>query len=262
MPPAGAGPPGKAGAEPPASLIPALFHGGAMAGPTPCRQCGRSFEPYGGHYRVYCKDCTAKADSAIVMEPRAKCKECGKALATTSRSVRYCSDECRTESVRRGSRDYQRRAMADPERRAIILARVRASAAASAARKRGGRPPQRRQRPPVRTDTSAEPSTCRLCGRTFATYGRANHAYCKRCTAKADRAIAKRPHTDCKECGKALAATSHSVRYCSDACRADGARRIRRESTQRRMADPEKRAINAAYMRAWHAARAGRKSGR
>ena len=227
-----------------------------MAGPVSCRQCGTSFEPYGGHYRVYCKVCTAKADSAIATSLHIKCKECGKKFAAASRSVRYCSDECRTRSVRRCGRDYQRRARADPEKRAIILARVRASAAARAARKRGGRPPQ--PQPPMRADPNAEPTVCRLCGRTFAQYGNTNrHVYCKRCTSKADRAVAKRPHASCKECGKALATANRCVRYCSDECRADGVRRVRRESSRRRMADPERRAINAAHVRAWHAAHAG-----
>lgn len=59
---------------------------------------------------------------------------------------------------------------------------------------------------------AAEAAACGLCGRGFAVYGRGRHAYCKRCTAKADREIARTLRTGCRACGKALATTSRIVR--------------------------------------------------
>ena len=191
------------------------------------------------------------------------CKVCGKAFATKLRSAKYCSDACRAEATRRYNRECMRRYLADPEKRAIILARTRAAAAARRARERGGHPPKAR-RSAGRAAPAAAPKsdTCRLCGRSFAQYGGASHAYCKRCTAKADRAIAKALRVDCKTCGKAFSTTNRSVRYCSDACRAEGQRRGKRELNRKRMADPERRAIARAHMRAWSAARRGGKAGR
>ena len=233
---------------------------GAMAGPTACRTCGRGLERHGGRSRVFCKECAAKADREIARKPRVKCKECGKKFAAASRIVRYCSRGCRAEFARRYNREYQRKLLADPEKRAIILARTRASAAARRARKRGGRPPQRQ--PPMRVDPNAEPSVCRLCGRGFAQYGRTNrHVYCRQCTARADREIAKKLRVKCKECGKAFTTTKRSVRYCSDECSAEGVRRSRRRSNARRLADPERHAARAAYMRARSAARGGSEPG-
>ena len=226
-----------------------------MAGSAACRQCGRSFEPYGGHYRVYCKECTAKADKAIAKETAVQCKECGKEFAAPSRSFHFCSDACRAEGARRYHREYRRKYMADPAKRATAMAYIRASAAARRARKRGGRPPQKQALP--RVDPNAEPTVCRLCGRTFAQYGRGVHAYCKRCTAKADREIARTVHAKCRECGKRFTAATRNARYCSDKCRADGAQRGRRESIRRVEADPEKRSRLAAQSRSYRAARRG-----
>ncbi len=232
-----------------------------MARPAACRLCGRGFERRERHgRRVYCEQCTARADKAIAGKLHVKCKECGKALATTSHRVRYCSKACSAEYARHYNREYQRKALADPAKRAIILARVRASAAARAARKRGGRPLQRQA--PMRVDPDAEPSTCRLCGRSFAQYGNTNrHAYCRQCTARANKAITEKLHVKCKECGKEFTTTNRSARYCSDECRTDGTRRSRRECRLRRMADPEKRATAAAYARAQSAARKVEKQG-
>ena len=234
-----------------------------MSNSAACKVCGRSFEQprERGGRRFFCERCRAKADAEIARELRVKCKECGKAFTTTSRHAKYCSRECSAEPRRRYAREYQRRAMADPEKRAIIMARVRASAAASAARKRGGGPPQKPPAP--RADPNAEPSVCRLCGRAFEQYGYAHcHVYCKECTARADKAIARKMRVKCGECGKAFTTTSRAVRYCSDECSADAKRRSTRESGRRRMADPKRRAANAAYMRAWYAARGGGRSGR
>ena len=100
---------------------------------------------------------------------------------------------------------------------------------------------------------------CRACGRDFENFYRAaSHAYCKRCTARADREIARPMRMDCRECGKAFSPKTHAVRYCSDACRASAARRIDAESRRRHMADPEKRARRLAGARASAAAYAAR----
>ncbi len=62
---------------------------------------------------------------------------------------------------------------------------------------------------------------------------------------------------DCRECGKEFSTTNRIVRYCSDACRAAGKARGKRESNRERMADPEKRDLAAARIRAGKAARGG-----
>ena len=227
-----------------------------MAGPRSCRQCGTIFEPYGGHYHVYCKECAARADKAIAQTPAAVCRECGNKFSAPTRSFHFCSDACRADGLRRYNREYRRRYLTDPEKRAMAMARNRAAGAARRARKRGGGPPQRQALP--RVDPNAEPSTCRLCGRTFAQYGRGIHAYCKRCTAKADREIARTVHAKCRECGKRFAASSRNTRYCSDECRAEGGRRYGREFRHRAEADPERGAIGAARRRAWGAAHRSR----
>ena len=245
--------------RPPASLIAGNPRRAAMSDRAACRVCGRDFAPYGRRRRVYCKKCAAKADKAIVLDPVVKCRECGRKFSAPSRSFRHCSDACRAEGARRYNREYMRRYLTDPQKRATALARNRASAAARAARKRGGRPPQKQALP--RADPNAEPSVCGLCGRTFVQYGRGVHAHCKRCTARADREVDKPPHTKCKECGKALTTTSRRVRYCSKACSAEGLRRSRRESRRRIKADPEKGALAAAHRRARNAARGGKEAG-
>ena len=228
-----------------------------MPGRTACRLCGRRFAQYGrARHRAYCKRCTARADREIARALRVKCKECGKKFAAPNRTVRYCSDECRAEGLRRYNREYQRMSLADPEKRAAAAARTRASEAARAARERGGRPPPPQRQAPPRASPNAEPSTCLLCGRRFAQYGRSSrHGYCRRCTAKADREIARTLNVNCNACGKKFSTNSRAVRYCSDECRAEGLRRSRRGSRRRAEADPEKRALAAARRRARNAAR-------
>ena len=226
-----------------------------MDGRTACRICGSSFEQHGGRRRVFCRECTARADRAIAARPAAQCRECGGRFSAPSRSFRYCSDACRTEAGRRYNREYQRRYLTDPGKRAMALARTRASASARRARQAGGMRPPRQPRPPQRANPKAEPSVCRLCGRSFAPYAHTHHAYCRRCTAKADREVAKTLRADCRECGKAFSATNRNVHYCSKECRAGGTRRSHRESRRRIKADPEKRALAAAQSRARNARR-------
>lgn len=64
-----------------------------------------------------------------------------------------------------------------------------------------------------------EPITCRLCSRSFAPYSGTRPVYCKRCAAKADRAIVKVLRVKCRECGKAFSTRNRAVRYCSPPCR-------------------------------------------
>ena len=99
-----------------------------------------------------------------------------------------------------------------------------------------------------------EAITCRACGRDFKRfYRRGRHSYCKRCTARADKEIARMPRVDCKECGKTFSTKTRAIRYCSDACRA--AHRIDAETRRRHNADPEKRVLRLARARAYNADR-------
>ena len=108
------------------------------AEPYPCALCGRDFAPYGGGRRpVHCKRCAAKADKEIGREITLNCKECGTRFSTPNRTVRYCSRACSAAGERRNTRGRGRRRMADPEARAVDLARRRAYAAASRAKEKG-----------------------------------------------------------------------------------------------------------------------------
>ena len=236
-----------------------------MAGTAACRLCGRSFEQHGKGRRAYCERCTAKADRAVARENNTECKECGKRFSRTSRFRAYCSDKCRTEGGRRRIREYMRGYMADPEKRAMCLARIRMSAAKRKARE-GGRPAAggRRKggtaagRPPSRP-VNAKRGTCGVCGRSFAPYGSAKRAHCQQCAARFDREISRVLRAKCKECGKEFSTKSRNVRYCSDKCRASGSYRGIRESVRSRAADPELRAIRAARGRASNVAYRARK---
>ena len=106
-----------------------------------------------------------------------------------------------------------------------------------------------------------ETVTCRLCGRGFAPCGCGccRHAYCKRCTAKADRTVAKEAakarRVRCKECGKAFSPMNSRALLCSDACRRVANRRYWREYKRRKLADPQYRAVANARVRAQYARR-------
>ena len=238
---------------------------GPVAKTTTCRACGRDFErPYRASIYVYCEPCAAKADREIARRPRVDCKECGKAFSTKTRTVRYCSDACRSASARRAAAKSRRKIDADPEKHAIRLARLRLTAARRARKDRGEKPPRASRdvkglRP---NPVSAEPYPCALCGRNFVPYGNARPVHCKRCRAKADREIGRKLAIKCKECGRAVAAPSRGAVYCSKECRADARRRVARESARRLRKDPEQRARNAARARAWAAAHRGGKKGR
>ena len=240
---------------------------GALAATSACALCGRTFAQRGHSRHAFCGPCRARADKKVGRARTVKCGECGKPFSTSASRARYCSDPCRSGALRRYNREYMRRYVADPEKRAICAARTRASAAARRARARAkddkegrgqGRPRQS-ARGAGHAPRAAPSSTgvCALCGRTFAQYGRTAHSYCRSCTAKADREIARVLRVDCRECGKRFPTTSRIVRYCSDACRAAGKARGKRKSNRERMADPEKRALAAARIRARKAARSG-----
>ena len=123
---------GGAGRPPSGAALPAVD----------CGLCGRSFVPRGCASRVYCRRCMDKAERELARVLRVKCKECGKTFSTTDRIVRYCSEECSAEGMRRGRGESVRRGMADPARRAVAAARTRAWNAAQKA-KEG----KRRRRP-------------------------------------------------------------------------------------------------------------------
>lgn len=211
-----------------------------MAESAACRLCGRSIARRGGAGgRPYCGECEAGADGEIARSPAAECRECGKKFPAKRTSARYCSDPCRTEAKRRHNREYVQKYLSDPEKYAIAMARARARAAAkSAAGRRGARP----------RASPARSTACRLCGRSFAQYGGStNRAYCRRCTARADRESVRVLRVDCKTCGKKFSTPNRSVRYCSAACRAEGLRLSRNESSRRRRADPGRRAGAAGH---------------
>ena len=108
----------------------------------------------------------------------------------------------------------------------------------------------------------AKAGACRLCGRGIEPHGRGGSpAYCKGCTAKADKKAARMPRVDCRECGKAFSTRLLTVRYCSDPCRSAAARRASVEGRRRYDADPEKLALKRARSRLAAAARRAKKRG-
>ena len=235
-----------------------------MAGTAACRLCGASFEPHGRGSRVYCERCTAKADRDVASAIGAKCKECGKEFSTRNRLVRYCSDKCRNDGTRRLRREYRRRYMADPEKRAMWLARTRLAAAgrrravegkrpAGGSRAAAGRPPR---------PSRAKQRTCELCGRSFAPRGGTARIHCERCAARLAREVSKVLRIKCKECGKEFSTKRRTVRYCSTACSTEVIRRRLREYARRRAADPEQAAILSARDRARKGAKARKKAER
>ena len=239
-----------------------------MARPTACRLCGSNIEPHGrGNRPAYCRRCIAKADREIARMPRVDCRECGKTFSTRTRTVRYCSDACRTVAARRARVEGQRRYNADPEKLALTRARGRLAAAARRARARGDEQLPRANRD-VKTlkpnPKSAEPRACALCGRDFAPYGGGRPAYCKRCASKADKEIGRERTLNCKECGTKFTTPNRIVRYCSPKCSAAGRMHSSNASARRSMAaDPAVRALAAARRRAYcAAARKGKQGGR
>ena len=227
---------------------------GAMAERGTCRLCGSALEQYGRAGRhSCCRQCTAKAGGDAGRTVRTECKECGRAFAAATLRARYCSDECRIEGRRRRVRECIRRYLADPGKRAIMMAQRRARAASRRAEKereaRGNEQRQPRPRPRRTAGRAAarKSSVCRLCGCAFEQYGRTGrHSYCRQCTARADREVARTLRVECGICGKEFSSVHRAVRYCSTACSAEARRRGAREGARRRVADQRRRAAAAA----------------
>ena len=109
---------------------------------------------------------------------------------------------------------------------------------------------------------------CRMCGRAFQTPNR-SYRYCSDACRRAGRRAAHgrgsaRPRmvpkpsggkAECRMCGRPFTAPTRTVRYCSDACRADGGRARGREGVRRCLADPKRRALQAARVGAVQARR-------
>ena len=229
-----------------------------------CKLCGRNFKLHGGGHVSYCNRCMERAGGKLHRVLSLKCAVCGKGFSASTSLARYCSDGCRTEGRRRSDRECYRRRMADPETRALVRARSRLAVAAVAARKRGGRRRNADRAAAGRRPRGAAGAAvdCELCGRSFVPYGRASRVYCKRCEAKVERELSRVLRVKCKECGRTFSTKDRIVRYCSDECSAAGVRRGRLESVNRRMVDPQRRAVAAARTRAWNAAqkdKAGRR---
>ena len=213
----------------------------ALARTAACRLCGASFEQHGSGMRAYCERCTAKADRDVASAIDAECKECGGKFSTKNRLVRYCSDKCRIEGMRRRRREYMRGYMADPEKRAMYLARTRAAGASRRRAMEGKKPASgggggggRRKgaraagRPP-RRPSMAKQRACELCGRSSVSYGRHARAHCKQCAARFDREVSRVLRAKCGECDKEFSPKSRNVRYCSTKCSAGAIRRRLRE---------------------------------
>ena len=122
----------------------------AHDGTAKCRECGKKFATPSRVVR-YCSDpCRKKgyarhhATTLLPLRPKVrtvKCRVCGAAFATNrgpGQPQVYCSAACRVEGGRAKKRNYMRRYLEDPEKRAIHAARLRASAAKRKAGKKGG----------------------------------------------------------------------------------------------------------------------------
>ena len=111
-------------------------------GTAACRICGTTFEAPSRTIK-YCSDeCRKKGYMRGRRGPgrpvgrtrgkKAECRSCGKEFKVDGRAGTpraYCSDECRTEGRRARSREYLRRYLADPEKRALHVVRGTEAAA-------------------------------------------------------------------------------------------------------------------------------------
>lgn len=146
--------------------------------------------------------------------------------------------------------------MSDPEKRAMSLARTRVSSAARRARAQGKKRPRAGRRAAARIPRGAkgpEPSSCRLCGRSFGQRGPSRSHY-GRCRDRIDRKIGTVLAVSCMECGKGFSTKSGIAKYCSEACRIAARRSRCRGISRRSMVGPEEYARMLARQRAWHAA--------
>ena len=177
---------------------------------------------------------SAAAPPSRAKERTVKCRICGKAFLTDMRPGKpqvYCSPPCRAEGSRVRMREYMRRYLADPKRRAVHAARLRASSA-----RRTARDARNRTR-------SIE---CAQCGGEFSTSNRSIR-YCSDPCRKKARAIAnaaykrRRSGRDgstpatarCRVCSKEFEAGRGGrggLRiYCSHDCQVEGRRTYFRE---------------------------------
>ena len=122
--------------------------------------------------RAYTRERGGTASAPAPAPAAGKCRACGKRMpASKSGPPRaYCSPACRAEGARAHQREYKRRYLADPERRSLHAARMRASYV--------------RRRAATAKDRIAE---CRECGKAFRPYSMAV-AYCSNPCRKKARA--------------------------------------------------------------------------
>ena len=206
-----------------------------MSGPIACRLCGRAFEPRRTGSRHCCAPCTARAVKDAAKPRRIQCRECGREFAAPHQAVRYCSDPCRKKGYARHKNSIARRPT----------------------RSRGGA------------------AKCRACGKEFAAPTRSvrycsdpcrKDGYARHRARWQPRPARKGETLECRACGRAFESDRGPGRlrvYCSAECRAEGERAYIREYMRRYLADPERRAVQAARVRASAARRrAGKKGGR
>ena len=190
-----------------------------MSGSTACRLCGRGFEPRRTGSQHYCEPCTDRALEETSQPRRIECRECGGAFLAPHPSARYCSDACRKKG-------YARHKNSIPPR----LPRARGKADKCRACGRAFSPPTRSVR------YCSDP--CRKEG-----YARHHHTRWQPRPARDAKTI------DCRACGRPFSTDGGPGKprvYCSEACRVEGMRAYGREYMRRYLADPEKRAVQAA----------------
>ena len=230
-----------------------------------CKECGGAFETPNRSI-LYCSDACRKkrharrrriaiaaAASAPAAPPPAgpqpaapasppgrmrtvKCRICGGAFQTDMRPGNphvYCSPPCRAEGKRARMREYMRRYLADPERRAVHAARLRASTARRRARDGRDEVPRMRCKECAREFSPASRSV-RYCSDPCRKKGLARvRAACRRRREEREG----RPATvRCRVCSREFAPVHGDGMpriYCSLACRAEGRRAYFRERVRR-----------------------------
>ena len=105
-----------------------------------CKECGRTFETASRVVRYCSGPCREEGYARVRMALRKnrrapspaaravaqKCRVCGRALTPGGhgRFRVYCSAPCRAEGVRAKNREYMRRYLSDPKKRAVWAARA------------------------------------------------------------------------------------------------------------------------------------------
>ena len=169
-----------------------------------CKECGRTFQTPRRTVRYCSAPCRKRGykthrgqtSPGRARDGTAECRECGGPLVDGARPGNrvYCSAACRARGKRALMRDYMRRYLADPKKRALHSAR--ASAAKARSRAAAAKDRARRVR-------------CRVCGGEFST-ARWNARYCSDpCREKGYRRVRKaseRQRRERKRAAKAPAA--------------------------------------------------------